>query len=128
MAAEDDLNGMIVASMRYVVDIDGTIYLDFYWDSESESNPEANETFSELFYKINSGELLSESIAFIGKTLKEDGQSEEFERFYQNSVELQRLYALPILASLGIFPEKDDSEVVVKPTDIAQLLFKGNET
>ena len=123
---EDDLKGKAVASMRYVVDEEGTVYLDFFWDNDLTST--ANETFAIMFSQINSGDLLEESMKFIEQTLTENGDHEEFRQFFANILELQEARIAPILESLGLNAGKTDDEVVVKPTDIAHRVFRWNQT
>jgi hypothetical protein len=130
---EDELKGKAVASMRYVLDKDGIIYLDFFWDNDI--IPTANEAFTVLFSQINSGDLLEESLKFIEETLRENGEDGEFNKFFASFVELQREKIQPFLESFNIKtgedvvkPTDDGDEVVVKPTDIASHVFRGNQT
>ena len=81
---EEELKGKAVASMRYVVDKEGTVYLDFFWDGDTFDD--ANESFSILFSQINSGDLLEDSVKFIGETLKENDNEEEFTKFFTNLI------------------------------------------
>jgi len=120
---EPELKGKAVASMRYVADKEGTVYLDFFWDNDI--HPNANEAFSSLFCKINSGDLLEESVKFIGETLNESGEQEEFTKFFTNLMEFQQS---KMLETLQTITEKSEEEVVVKPTDIASHVFKGIQT
>lgn len=120
-----ELDGLVVASMQYVVGIDGTIYLQFSWDDDVNDN--ANEAFSALFSQINSGDLLEQSMIFIEETLREQGQEKEFRTFYDNVLENQRVRIQPILDSLEMEQMTSD-EVVVKPTDIIQGGFRGDQT
>ena len=122
---EDELKGKAVASMRYVVDKEGIVYLDFFWDNDL---PNANESFSVLFSQINAGELLEESVKFIGETLTEKGEDEEFTQFFSNIMEIQQARIEPLLEVLSSSDEKTGDEVVVKPTDIASHVFRGNQT
>lgn len=123
---EDGLKGLAAASIRYVVDKEGVIYIDFYWDDDVV--PDANDAFSVLFSQLNSGDLFEESMKFIEETLKESGNEEEFDRFFNNMSTLQQAKMQPFLESLGFYGEKNDNEVVVKPTDIANHVFRGNQT
>ena len=109
--------------MRYVVDKEGTVYLDFFWDGDMFDD--ANESFSILFSQINSGDLLEDSVKFIGETLKENDNEEEFTKFFTNLMEIQQA---KIIETLGTIVEKNEEEVVVKPTDIASHVFKGIQT
>ena len=120
---EEGLKGKAVASMRYVVDKEGTVYLDFFWDGDTFDD--ANESFSILFSQINSGDLLEDSVKFIGETLKENDNEEEFTKFFTNLMEIQQA---KIIETLGTIAEKSEEEVVVKPTDIASHVFKGIQT
>lgn len=120
---EEELKGKAVASMRYVVDKEGTVYLDFFWDGDMFDD--ANESFSILFSQINSGDLLEDSVKFIGETLKENDNEEEFTKFFTNLMEIQQA---KIIETLGTIVEKNEEEVVVKPTDIASHVFKGIQT
>ena len=120
---EEELKGKAVASMRYVVDKEGTVYLDFFWDGDMFDD--ANESFSILFSQINSGDLLEDSVKFIGETLKENDNEEEFTKFFTNLMEIQQA---KIIETLGTIAEKSEEEVVVKPTDIASHVFKGIQT
>jgi hypothetical protein len=120
---EEELKGKAVASMRYVVDKEGTVYLDFFWDGDTFDD--ANESFSILFSQINSGDLLEDSVKFIGETLKENDNEEEFTKFFTNLMEIQQA---KIIETLGTIAEKSEEEVVVKPTDIASHVFKGIQT
>ena len=120
---EEELKGNAVASMRYVVDKEGTVYLDFFWDGDMFDD--ANESFSILFSQINSGDLLEDSVKFIGETLKENDNEEEFTKFFTNLMEIQQA---KIIETLGTIAEKSEEEVVVKPTDIASHVFKGIQT
>lgn len=120
---EEELKGKAVASMRYVVDKEGTVYLDFFWDGDTFDD--ANESFSILFSQINSGDLLEDSVKFIGETLKENDNEEEFTKFFTNLMEIQQA---KIIETLGTIVEKNEEEVVVKPTDIASHVFKGIQT
>ena len=120
---EEELKGKAVASMRYVVDKEGTVYLDFFWDGDTFDA--ANESFSILFSQINSGDLLEDSVKFIGETLKENDNEEEFTKFFTNLMEIQQA---KIIETLGTIAEKSEEEVVVKPTDIASHVFKGIQT
>tara|TARA_R110002020_G_scaffold298736_4_gene514580 strand:+ start:3084 stop:3521 length:438 start_codon:yes stop_codon:yes gene_type:complete len=123
--SDENLEGLIVASMRYVLGVDGTIYLEFLWDSDVKED--ANEAFSVLFSQINSGDLFEQSMGFIEETLESTGEEDEFARFYQNVLLNQHAKIQPILDSLAMGQQSDD-EVVVKPTDIAYKTFKGNQT
>ena len=123
--SDKDLEGLIVASMRYVLGIDGTIYLEFFWDNDLRED--ANEAFSILFSQINSGDLFEQSMGFIAESLEEEGQEDQFARFYQNVLLNQQAKIQPILDSLEM-NQKSDDEVVVKPTDITQSTFRGNQT
>ena len=122
---EDDLKGKVLASMRYVVGKDEIIYLDFAWDNDTHAN--ANEAFSELFYKINSGDLLDSSMNFIRETCEGEERLGEYLRFYSNMIKLQQ--ADMTLESLEREQEieETDNEVVVKPTDITPQAFGGNQ-
>ena len=120
---EEELKGKAVASMRYVVDKEGTVYLDFFWDGDTFDD--ANESFSILFSQINSGDLLEDSVKFIGETLKENDNEEEFTKFFTNLMEIQQA---KIIETLGTIAEKSEEEVVVKPTDIASHVLKGIQT
>ena len=120
---EEELKGKAVASMRYVVDKEGTVYLDFFWDGDTFDD--ANESFSILFSQINSGDLLEDSVKFIGETLKENDNEEEFTKFFTNLMEIQQA---KIIETLGTIAEKREEEVVVKPTDIASHVFNGIQT
>ena len=120
---EEELKGKAVASMRYVVDKEGTVYLDFFWDGDMFDD--ANESFSILFSQINSGDLLEDSVKFIGETLKENDNEEEFTKFFTNLMEIQQA---KIIETLGTIVEKNEEEGVVKPTDIASHVFKGIQT
>ena len=120
---EEELKGKAVASMRYVVDKEGTVYLDFFWDGDTFDD--ANESFSILFSQINSGDLLEDSVKIIGETLKENDNVEEFTKFFTNLMEIQQA---KIIETLGTIAEKSEEEVVVKPTDIASHVFKGIQT
>ena len=122
---EDDLKGKVLGSMRYVVGLDEVIYLDFYWDNDV--NPKASEAFSELFYKINSGELLASSIDFIRETCEEEEKIGEYIRFYSSMMELQRADLAPLIESLEQEEEEKNDEVVVKPTDVTPQAFGGNQ-
>jgi len=123
--SEEDLKGLVIASIKYVVGIDGTIYVEFFWDSENQED--ANENFSSLFCQINSGDLLESTVGFIEETLRGEGQEDEFARFFSNVLDEQKARIEPLLSSIGMGGKSDD-EVVVKPTDVAQSMFKGNET
>ena len=118
---EEELKGKAVASMRYVVDKEGTVYLDFFWDGDTFDD--ANESFSILFSQINSGDLLEDSVKFIGETLKENDNEEEFTKFFTNLMEIQQA---KIIETLGTIAEKSEEEVVVKPTDIGIMSNKGH--
>ena len=120
---EEELKGKAVVSMRYVVDQEGTVYLDFFWDNDAFDD--ANESFSILFSQINSGDLLEDSVKFIGETLTEDGNEEEFTKFFSNLMEIQQA---KIIETLSTVVEKTEEEVVVKPTDLATHVFRGNQT
>ena len=120
---EEELKGKAVASMRYVVDKEGTVYLDFFWDGDTFDD--ANESFSILFSQINSVDLLEDSVKFIVETLKENDNEEEFTKFFTNLMEIQQA---KIIETLGTIAEKSEEEVVVKPTDIASHVFKGIQT
>ena len=120
-----DLEDLIIASMHYVVGIDGIVYLEFSWNDDVDID--ANEAFATLFSQINSGDLLEQSMAFIEETLKDQGQEKEFLTFYNNVLENQRARIQPILDSLEMHQTTSD-EVVVKPTDIIQGGFRGDQT
>tara|TARA_R100001244_G_scaffold64447_1_gene53345 strand:+ start:524 stop:949 length:426 start_codon:yes stop_codon:yes gene_type:complete len=125
-AIETGLKDKTVASMRYLVDEEGTVYIDFFWDNNL--YPNANEAFSVLFSQINAGDLLEESVKFIGDTLTEKGEEEEFTQFFSNLMEIQHSKIKPLLDMLNTNSEKAEDKVVVKPTDIASHVFRGNQT
>jgi len=122
---DEELEGLVTASLKYVVGIDGIVYVQFFWDSDTRDD--ANETFADLFSKINNGDLFESTIGFIESSLREEGQEDEFARFFSKVLENQREKIEPLLDSLGI-NEKSDDEVVVKPTDVAHTTFRGNQT
>ena len=78
---EEELKGKAVASMRYVVDKEGTVYLDFFWDGDTFDD--ANESFSILFSQINSGDLLEDSVKFIGETQRKTITKKSSQSFLQ---------------------------------------------
>ena len=123
--ADEDLEGLRVASLKYVVGIDGQVYIEFFWDEDV--SEDANSAFSELFSKVNSGDLLESSVQFIEKTLEEAGQEDEFAKFFTSILEKQKERIQPFLESMGI-SEKSDNEVIVKPTDVSRMTFRGNQS
>ena len=127
---DKEIEGLVAASIKYVVGVDGTVYVQYFWDSDAKDD--ANEDFSNLFSQINSGELFESTIGFIEETLRGNGEEDEFARFFSNVLQNQQAKVEPILDAIktdllgGI--NKSDDEVVVKPTDVGQMPFKGNQT
>ena len=123
--SDEDIEGLVAASIKYVVGIDGTVYVQFFWDSDTRDD--ASEAFSTLFSQINSGDLLESTIGFIEETLRDEGQEDEFARFFTSFLENQQARIAPLLSSLGMDQNSED-QVVVKPTDIVQGGFRGDQT
>tara|TARA_R110002110_G_scaffold201091_1_gene411956 strand:+ start:3451 stop:3897 length:447 start_codon:yes stop_codon:yes gene_type:complete len=127
---DGEIEGLVSASIKYVVGVDGTVYVQFFWDSDSKDD--ANEDFANLFSQVNSGDLFESTIGFIEETLRDNGQEDEFALFFSKVLQNQQAKVEPILNAIktdllaGI--DKSDDEVVVKPTDVGQMPFKGNQT
>ena len=113
-----------LAYIKYIVGTDDVLYVDFKWDSDKD--PAANQSFSELFFQINNGHLLESTMEFIKDQLVENGDEVEFARFITNILALQEESLKPLMDSLGLGLEETEDEVVVKPTDIGERVLGGN--
>jgi hypothetical protein len=102
----------------FTVDKDGTINMDFDFDSDERSN----EMFSEMFHQIHNGDLIDSSISFIEERLEEKGRNSDFLQFEENIKILDTIKNHPITEILS---SVQGDEVVVKPTDIAKTVLKG---
>ena len=109
------------------VDKEGIIGLDFGFDK---SSTESNELFSEMFYQLNTGQLMDTSFAFIEESLK--GLDPEIaEDFTENIEILEKLKDNIFLNAVTRTPEissgNPKEEVVVKPSDIAKSVLGGDK-
>ena len=102
----------------FTVDKDGTINMDFDFDSDERSN----EMFSEMFHQIHNGDLIDSSISFIEERLEEKGRNSDFLQFEEHIKILNTIKNHPITEILSSI---QGDEVVVKPTDIAKTVLKG---
>ena len=102
----------------FTVDKDGIINMDFDFDSDERSN----EMFSEMFHQIHNGDLIDSSISFIEERLEEKGRNSDFLQFEENIKILDTIKNHPITEILS---SVQGDEVVVKPTDIARTVLKG---
>ena len=109
------------------VDKEGIIGLDFGFDK---SSTESNELFSEMFYQLNTGQLMDTSFAFIKESLKEL-DPEIAEDFTENIEILEKLKDNIFLNAVTRTPEissgNPKEEVVVKPSDIAKSVLGGDK-
>lgn len=109
------------AYIKYIVGVDGFVYIDFGWGNGKDRL--ANESFSELFFKVHNGHLLENSLDFIKEECLGRGNEKEFATFLTNLIRIQE-------ENLGITKEinpKKEDKVVVKPTDIGDSVLRGNE-
>jgi len=114
-----------VAYIKYLIGTDGFVYIDFGWDDKKDNM--ANESFTELFFKVQSGQLLDNSVDFIREECFKNGNKEEFSRFIKNLIVFQQENLEPMLEAMGINLEEEEDKVVVKPTDIGESVIRGNE-
>ena len=116
----EDTSGYLL----FTVDDEGIISLDFGFDTES---AKSNELFSEMFHQLNSGQLMETGTSFITDTL-ERTESKAAEDFIENVEILEQLkdnvFLNAITRTPEISPPTFKEEVVVKPTDIASIIFK----
>ena len=92
--------------------------MDFDFDSDERSN----EMFSEMSHQIHNGDLIDSSISFIEERLEEKGRNSDFLQFEENIKILDTIKNHPITEILS---SVQGDEVVVKPTDIARTVLKG---
>jgi hypothetical protein len=102
----------------FTVDKDGAINMDFDFDSDAVSN----EMFSEMFHQIHNGDLLDSAVSFVKEKLEEKGRSSDLSDFEENITILNTIKNHPITEILS---SVQGDEVVVKPTDIAKTVLKG---
>tara|TARA_R100001377_G_C3194677_1_gene112167 strand:+ start:651 stop:1043 length:393 start_codon:yes stop_codon:yes gene_type:complete len=114
--AETLLNGH--QFIIFTVDKDGVINMDFDFDSDEVSN----EMFSEMFHQIHNGDLIETSVSFIEERLEEKGRSSDYSNFEENIRILNTIKNDPLTEILS---SVQSDEVVVKPTDIAKTVLKG---
>jgi len=114
-----------VAYIKYLIGVDGFVYIDFGWNDNKDRM--ANESFTELFFKVHSGQLLDNSVDFIKEECLKNGDKEGFTRFLGNLIVFQQENLQPMMESMGINPEEEVDKVVVKPTDIGERVLRGNE-
>ena len=102
----------------FTVDKDGVINMDFDLDSDEVSN----EMFSEMFHQIHNGDLIETSVSFMKERLEEKSRGSDYSNFEENIRILNTIKNDPLTEILS---SVQGDEVVVKPTDIAKTVLKG---
>ena len=87
-----------VAYIKYLIGVDGFVYIDFGWNDNKDRM--ANESFTELFFKVHSGQLLDNSVDFIKEECLKNGDKEGFTRFLGNLIVFQQENLQPMMESI----------------------------
>tara|TARA_R100000152_G_C6779741_1_gene211667 strand:+ start:2350 stop:2751 length:402 start_codon:yes stop_codon:yes gene_type:complete len=112
------------AYLKYYLDDEGNIFVDFKWDNKIDKN--ADGLFASLLFESSSGKLIEDVLEFIESECEKAGKTKDFEAFGAK-LALYRMGAFVELSEK--LQEKTqflDDEVVVKPTDVATTILKEN--
>tara|TARA_Y100000004_G_C8957348_1_gene431479 strand:+ start:2830 stop:3249 length:420 start_codon:yes stop_codon:yes gene_type:complete len=115
------------AFLKYFVDQDLNIYLEFKWDNSVQED--ATKLFSQLLHNSSSGQLIEDVLDFIESECEKSGKEEEFESFMKHLM-LDRFSTLEnfkdMMAEAKEIEDEFKEEVVVKPTDVARSVVREN--
>tara|TARA_A100001201_G_scaffold143759_1_gene147308 strand:+ start:5289 stop:5708 length:420 start_codon:yes stop_codon:yes gene_type:complete len=115
------------AFLKYFVDQDLNVYLEFKWDNSVQED--ATKLFSQLLHNSSSGQLIEDVLDFIESECEKSGKEEEFESFMKHLM-LDRFSTLEnfkdMMAEAKEIEDEFKEEVVVKPTDVARSVVREN--
>ena len=115
------------AFLKYFVDQDLNIYVEFKWDNSVQED--ATKLFSQLLHNSSSGQLIEDVLDFIESECEKNGKEDQFESFMKHLM-LDRFSTLEnfkdMMAEAKEIEDEFKEEVVVKPTDVAKSIVREN--
>ena len=112
------------AYLKYFLDEEGNIFVDFKWDNKIDKN--ADGLFASLLFESSSGKLIEDVLEFVESECEKAGKTDDFNSFAAK-LTLYRMGAFAELTEkLQEKTESLDDEVVVKPTDVGVTILKEN--
>lgn len=115
------------AFLKYFVDQDLNIYVEFKWDNSVQED--ATELFAQLLHNSSSGQLIEDVLDFIESECEKNGKEDQFESFMKHLM-LDRFSTLEnfkdMMAEAKEIEDEFKEEVVVKPTDVAKSIVREN--
>lgn len=115
------------AFLKYFVDQDLNIYLEFKWDNSVQED--AIKLFSQLLHNSSSGQLIEDVLDFIESECEKNGKEDQFESFMKH-LTLDRFSTMEnfkdMMAEAKEIENEFKEEVVVKPTDVAKSIVREN--
>tara|TARA_R100000152_G_C6781515_1_gene216166 strand:+ start:5396 stop:5815 length:420 start_codon:yes stop_codon:yes gene_type:complete len=115
------------AFLKYFVDQDLNIYVEFKWDNSVQED--ATKLFSQLLHNSSSGQLIEDVLDFIESECEKNGKEDQFESFMKHLM-LDRFSTMEnfkdMMAEAKEIENEFKEEVVVKPTDVAKSIVREN--
>ena len=115
------------AFLKYFVDQDLNIYVEFKWDNSVQED--ATKLFSQLLHNSSSGQLIEDVLDFIESECEKNGKEDQFESFMKYLM-LDRFSTMEnfkdMMAEAKEIENEFKEEVVVKPTDVAKSIVREN--
>jgi len=115
------------AFLKYFVDQDLNIYVEFKWDNSVQED--ATKLFSQLLHNSSSGQLIEDVLDFIESECEKNGKEDQFESFMKHLM-LDRFSTMEnfkdMMAEAKEIEDEFKEEVVVKPTDVAKSIVREN--
>lgn len=115
------------AFLKYFVDQDLNIYVEFKWDNSVQED--ATKLFAQLLHNSSSGQLIEDVLDFIESECEKNGKEDQFESFMKHLM-LDRFSTLEnfkdMMAEAKEIEDEFKEEVVVKPTDVAKSIVREN--
>ena len=115
------------AFLKYFVDQDLNIYVEFKWDNSVQED--ATELFAQLLHNSSSGQLIEDVLDFIESECEKNGKEDQFESFMKHLM-LDRFSTMEnfkdMMAEAKEIENEFKEQVVVKPTDVAKSIVREN--
>lgn len=115
------------AFLKYFVDQDLNIYVEFKWDNSVQED--ATKLFSQLLHNSSSGQLIEDVLDFIESECEKNGKEDQFESFMKHLM-LDRFSTMEnfkdMMAEAKEIENEFKEQVVVKPTDVAKSIVREN--
>ena len=115
------------AFLKYFVDQDLNIYVEFKWDNSVQED--ATKLFSQLLHNSSSGQLIEDVLDFIESECEKNGKEDQFNALMKD-LTLNRFSTLEnfnqMMTEAKEIEDEFKEEVVVKPTDVGRSITREN--